>query len=91
MTSQTDPDDERRAEPRHPKNLPVRLSVDSAELSGISENISGVGVLFFTDSSLKVTVEIHEDGAKRKRTGRLVRVQRMSLDSTGFAVEFDPE
>ena len=48
-------------------------------------------MLFFTDSSLKVTVEIHEDGAKRKRTGRLVRVQRMSLDSTGFAVEFDPE
>lgn len=91
MTSPTDPDDERRAEARLPKNLPVRLSVDSADLHGISENISGVGVLFFTESSLKVTIEINEEGAKRTRTGRLVRVQRMSLDSTGFAVEFDPE
>lgn len=91
MTSSPTPPDERRAAPRQDKQLPVRLQLDATALSGTSENISGVGILFFTDDSLRVTVEIEEDGRTRTRSGRLVRVQRMTLDSTGFAVEFDPE
>lgn len=91
MTSPSNPSDERRAAERQAKHLPVRLTVDSSGLAGTTENISGVGVLFFTDDSLRVSVEIEEDGRTKLRTGRLVRVQRMSLDSTGFAVEFDTE
>lgn len=82
--------DERRAEPRHESHEVVRLKVDSAKLTGNAENVSGVGVLFFTDDSLRVTVELEgADGETVTRTGQLVRVQRLSLDSTGFAVEFD--
>jgi len=82
--------DEKRAEPRTESHQSVRLKIDSADLTGACENISGVGVLFFTDDTLQVTVELEEaDGRKVTRTGRLVRVQRMSLDNTGFAVEFD--
>ena len=62
--------------------------MQTSELTGMTENISGVGVLFFTQGSLRVQVEL-EDGMVR--TGRLVRVQRLSLEDTGIAVEFDPE
>ena len=82
--------DEKRAAPRTESHQSVRLKVDSADLAGTCENISDVGVLFFTDEPLQVTVELQEaEGRTITRTGRLVRVQRMSLDNTGFAVEFD--
>ncbi|MDF1797780.1 MAG: PilZ domain-containing protein [Planctomycetota bacterium] len=80
--------DDRRAEERQEHRVPLKLTLETPELTGVSENISGVGVLFFTEGTLRVSVEI-EGG--RTRTGRLVRVQRMNLGSTGFAVEFDPE
>ena len=83
--------DERRAEERADLRSSLRLTLDTASLEGTTENISGVGVLFFSEGTLRVSVEIHEGGERRVRRGRLVRVQRMSLENTGFAVEFDPE
>lgn len=68
--------------------MPLKLTLETPELSGVTENISGVGVLFFTEGTLRVSVEMEGGGT---RSGRLVRVQRMNLGSTGFAVEFDPE
>jgi hypothetical protein len=83
--------DERRAAEREGSNASLRLTVDTLDLEGTTENISGVGVLFFSEGCLRVSVEIEEGGRRRVRKGRLVRVQRMSLENTGFAVEFDPE
>ena len=80
--------DERRRAERVDHRAPLKLSLETSELQGTTENISGVGVLFFTEGSLRVSVEL--EGGK-VRSGRLVRVQRMSLENTGFAVEFDPE
>ncbi len=82
---------ERRALERDDVQSSLRLTIETDALSGVTENVSGIGVLFFTDGDLRVSVELEEDGVRTKRTGRLVRVQRMSLDNTGFAVEFDPE
>ncbi|MFT6713608.1 MAG: hypothetical protein ACJAVJ_000887 [Planctomycetota bacterium] len=82
---------ERRKEQRVISDSPLKLSVEPCSLEGVTENVSGIGVLFFAEGDLRVTVEIEEDGAKVVRKGRLVRVQRMSLENTGFAVEFDAE
>ncbi len=83
--------EERRASQREERRSPLRLTIDSLSMEGVTENLSGVGVLFFSEASLRVSVEMEENGQKRVRRGRLVRVQRMSLENTGFAVEFDPE
>ena len=82
---------ERRMEPRIDSNLALRLKVEPCSLEGVTENVSGIGVLFFAEGDLRVSVELEEDGSRVIRTGRLVRVQRMSLENTGFAVEFDAE
>ncbi len=80
-------DNRRRAE-RFDHRERLKLTLETSQLQGTTENISGIGVLFFTEGSLRVTVEL---GDGQVRQGRLVRVQRMSLENTGFAVEFDPE
>ena len=100
MTSEPAPDHdytnstatgERRRKPRKESVSALRLSVESCSLEGVTENVSGIGVLFFAEGDLRVSVELEENGARVTRTGRLVRVQRMSLENTGFAVEFDAE
>ena len=82
---------ERRKEPRIDSVSAMRLSVESCCLEGVTENVSGIGVLFFAGGDLRVSVELEENGARVTRKGRLVRVQRMSPENTGFAVEFDTE
>lgn len=82
---------ERRAHERKDVSQDLSLTIETDALTGITENVSGIGVLFFTEGDLRVSVEMDENGERKTRTGRLVRVQRMSLDNTGFAVEFDPE
>ena len=82
---------DRRASEREAYSAPMRLTIESPAMEGVTENISRVGVVFFSQSCLRVSVEIEEDGQRRVRRGRLVRVQRMSMENTGFAVEFDPE
>ncbi len=81
--------DLRRA-PRRPVAAPIRMRVESETLEGVSENISGVGLMFFADAPLRVTIEVEEEGATRSYSGRLVRAQKMSESSTGYAIEFDP-
>ena len=82
---------ERRGEEREDSTSALRLCIETNSLQGVTENVSGIGVLFFADGDLRVSVEFEEGGTRKTRTGRLVRVQRMSLDNTGFAVEFDAE
>ena len=82
---------ERRAQVREDSNEELHLTIETASLDGVTENVSGIGVLFFTEGDLRVSVDMKEGGVRTTRKGRLVRVQRMSMDNTGFAVEFDPE
>ena len=78
----------RRAE-RRELHSSLRLSIDAQTLAGLTENVSEVGALFFSEESLRVTVEFEEDGQTRSFAGRLVRAQRMSEDRVGYAIEFD--
>ena len=82
--------DQRRTN-RKAVEAPVRMSLETSALHGISDNISRAGLLFFTDEPLRVTVEVKEPGGPRTYRGRLIRLHRMSETSTGLAIEFDPE
>ena len=86
----TNTSDERRS-PRRALEAPIRMRVISGELQGVSDNLSAVGIMFFAEEPLLVAVEVEEDGEIREYTGRLVRAQKMSEHSTGFAIEFDPK
>ena len=68
----------------------VRLTIEAVQIIGEAENVSRSGILFFSEGTLRVRVEVEENGGMTKKSGRLVRAQRMRGDSIGWAVEFDP-
>ena len=76
---------DQRRDARAALEAPVSLTIDAAKVEGVADNLSAAGILFFTDQDLSCTVEV------RSFRGKLVRVQHMSDESTGLAVEFDPE
>jgi hypothetical protein len=80
---------ERRTHPRRPSDAQVLMRLDTTSVAGVAENISDTGLLFFAGSAPRVEVEIVEDGRTRRVFGRLVRVQCLRGNSTGYAVEFD--
>jgi hypothetical protein len=80
---------ERRRALRRDADLVLRVQVDAVELGGRAENLSQAGVFFFSQGALRVTVEIDQDGERRQYPGQLVRVERMSEETTGYAIEFD--
>jgi hypothetical protein len=82
---------DRRTNQRRPSAARIRLAVDRTEIEGQAENISETGVLFLTANELRVAIEIEENGAKRRRTGRLIRSQVMGPGKVGWAVEFDSQ
>jgi hypothetical protein len=82
--------DQRRTS-RRSLEAPVELRMETGTLTGVSDNISRAGLLFFSDEPLRVTVEVRDNGVMRTYRGRLIRVQRVSESSTGLAVEFDPD
>jgi len=87
----TSPAEQRRA-PRRALEVPITLTVENATVRGVTDNVSGVGLMFFADEPLRVRVEFADsDGTVRVHTGRLVRTQKMTERTTGFAIEFDPE
>lgn len=79
-----------RRSPRRAIEAPIRMRIASETLAGIADNISEVGLMFFAEEPLRVVIEVEEDGEVREYTGSLVRAQKMSERSTGFAIEFDP-
>jgi hypothetical protein len=81
--------DERRARERRDSTATLKVTVLAAALDGRSDNVSEAGVFFTSSERLAVEVELEEGGVRTVRTGHLVRVQRMSADSTGYAIEFD--
>lgn len=82
---------EQRRAPRRPIEAPIRMRIENEILEGVSDNISGVGLMFFAEEPVRVVIEVEENGALRRYKGRLVRAQRMTEDTTGYAIEFDPE
>ena len=80
---------ERRRALRRDADLVLRVQVDPVELGGRAENLAQAGVFFFSQGALRVTVEIEQDGERRQYPGQLVRVERMSEETTGYAIEFD--
>jgi hypothetical protein len=81
---------ERRSSTRQETDSRVRVAIETSEFGGQAENISPAGVFFFSADAVRVRVELESrTGTRRYFTGRLVRVQRMSEDETGFAIEFD--
>ena len=84
----TDGENRRRAR-RSQVNGAVRLMVDTQDLMGEADNLSRSGILFFTEGDLRVELEIESDGEVMKKTGRLVRCERIHDARRGWAVEFE--
>lgn len=81
--------EERRKEMRVGSSKPLRVLVDTTDFGGRADNLSEAGVFFFSGDQLRVTVEIEVAGRLQTHQGHIVRVQRMSDETTGFAIEFD--
>ncbi len=79
----------RRRATRRDSDVQLEIQIDAATLRGPAENISTAGVFFFSNDPLTVRVRILDNSSSRDYTGRLVRVERMSSDTTGYAIEFD--
>jgi len=84
----TDVANRRRALRRQMKGS-VHLKVDAQEIMGEADNLSRSGILFFTEGDLHVELEIESGGEVMKKTGRLVRCERIHDAKRGWAVEFD--
>lgn len=80
---------ERRRATRRDSDVQLEIQLDAATLRGQAENISTAGVFFFSTDPLTVRVRIRDSASSRDYTGKLVRVERMSSDTTGYAIEFD--
>lgn len=87
-TDLSDPADRRRSQ-RNPWRGSLTIRLPSQQFAGQTENLSGMGVLLFCASELRVEVEVTQpDGSVRKLDGRLVRYNRLSADKAGLAIEF---
>jgi PilZ domain-containing protein len=82
---------DRRGGDRVPIAAPLTITFVQPSFSGLSDNLSEGGVFFTSSERLRVVVELEIDGVKREFRGALVRVQRMSAESTGYAIEFERE
>lgn len=80
---------ERRRSKRYQVQGKIALRLETTALEGSAENLSRTGVLFYTDQPVRVVVELEEEGVVRRRSGTLVRCERIQGDRRGWAVEFD--
>ena len=79
----------RRETERRPAAGEIELELETRIVRGRGENLSRSGAFFYSGDELRVRLRI--EGEERVRTGRLVRLERVSHDETGFAVELDPD
>lgn len=80
---------ERRRSKRFQLQSKVVLTLETTTIEGTSENVSRTGVLFYSEQPVRVVVEFEEGGVQRRRTGTLMRCERIQGDRRGWAVEFD--
>ncbi len=81
--------DDRRTAVRRESSAQVTVTFESGEFGGRAEDISVAGVFFFSPDRVRVRVEVVDNGVHSSFLGRLVRVEPVSNDSSGFAIEFD--
>ncbi len=81
--------DDRRSDSRRSSQANLHVTLESTPFGGQAENLSQAGVFFFSGDRLRVKVEIQDGESRSVRSGHLVRVERMSSDMTGYAIEFD--
>jgi hypothetical protein len=81
--------DNRRRAPRLDSEAEINVTFEAGSLAGRAENLSAAGVFFFSADKVRVRVEVKDGGKSTVRSGRLVRVESISDDSSGFAIEFD--
>jgi len=82
--------DDRRSGERRRLDAPLRVRLETEVFGGVCDNLSEAGVFFTSPERVRVTVELSDaEGGRRVLSGHLVRVQRMSPDSTGYAIEFE--
>jgi len=89
MSNERSEANDSRKDPRQPHKANVVLRPLDLPIEGLSENLSPEGIMFYTDQELRVSVEFEGPDGPQKRTGRVVRVTRVSAGETGMAVEFD--
>ncbi len=82
--------DSRRSD-RAESDAPLRMRIVTQTIEGMADNLSEIGLMFFTENPLRVEVDIEEGGSVRTLQGRLVRAQRLNETNTGIAIEFDPK
>ena len=87
--SSADELDTRRKAERHATNAPLRVTLNTAQFAGRADNLSENGVYLFSADRLRVTVELDTDAGPVTYQGKLVRVQQMNAEETGFAIEFE--
>lgn len=80
--------EQRRAD-REPLDAEVRMRIETESLRGVSDNLSDVGIMFFTDEPIRCTIEVGHGPEARRYAGRVVRLQRMNDTNTGLAIEFE--
>ena len=80
---------ERRKSSRRSDDILLEVAFDSKSIAGRAEQISAAGVFFFAHEPVRVTLKLVQDGHEQSYPGRLVRVERLSEHTTGFAVEFE--
>jgi len=80
---------ERRKASRRSDDILLEVAFDSKSIAGRAEQVSADGVFFFAHEPVRVTLKLLQDGHEQSYPGRLVRVERLSEHTTGFAVEFE--
>ncbi len=81
--------EERRSTQRGSSESPIRIIFEEPGFEGRADNLSEAGVFFSSRARLRVNVTIERDGKSVRRSGTLVRVQRLSAETTGYAIEFE--
>jgi hypothetical protein len=92
MKSEEEPSthtDERRKDKRVSALSKIRVQVPTQDFEGSVDNASATGVLFSSEGSLKVIVELEEDGVVKRLNGHIVRAQPLKGQSTGWAIKFE--
>jgi hypothetical protein len=81
-------DTRRRAE-RRETTARLLVVIETPQFNGHADNLSEHGVFFSTNERVRVQVHVDEDGEQKCYLGKIVRVQQMNAQETGFAIEFD--
>ncbi|MEW6743269.1 MAG: PilZ domain-containing protein [Planctomycetota bacterium] len=82
---------EKRGSPRKPTTATFTVHIDSTSLFGAGRNISRGGAYLVTSDPISVEVSWRDRGGERVARGRLVRIERLTSESLGVALQFDRE